>query len=488
MAILSGSIANMVIEDFLSWVQTAPVPKRAQAVSALARAYLHSEMTYEEREAAISGMTVLLEDPSSKVRFALADALASSKNAPRHIVMALATDSSEIASLILARSPIFCDGELVDLVASGSVEQQIAIACRGHISSALCGAIAEVGVVEACLGLLMNKSARYSKRIARRIAERHGGNPDVRKLMLSDEKLNADIRVLLIEKLGDELGNFVQSKNWLSKQRSISVIRDALDRSSIVCAANAEEDQVEQLVDSLIKSEKLTTAYLLRTICMGNITLFCKALGRLSDIPASRIEAMISQKRHSAFRAAYIKSGMPFQAFEVFSTALSVWQELLSEPEWISRARMPYLVTRQLVGKYSGDRDVVVDELLLLLRKISSDLAREEARTHVLELARNRAETSAADCSAKMHLAAAGITSDFYRQQLAKDVDDIESIDQQFTRDMEASIAQALENDIIEVSQNDMRVPTTAANDMSKIKQDAETIEVVEVSLMSNAA
>ncbi|MCF6321423.1 MAG: DUF2336 domain-containing protein [Rhizobiaceae bacterium] len=479
----------MVIEDFLSWVQTAPVPKRAQAVSALARAYLHSQMTYDERSAAVSAMTVLLEDPSSRVRFSLADALASSKNAPRHIIMALATDSAEISSLILARSPVFCDGELVDLVASGRVEQQIAIACRGHISSALCGAIAEVGVVEACLGLLMNKSARYSKKIAHRIAERHGSNAEIRKLMLSDENLNADIRVLLIEKLGEKLGNFVQSKNWLSKRRSDTTIRDALDRSSIVCAANADDDQVDQLVDWLIKSEKLTTAYLLRTICMGNITLFCQALSRLSDIPAVRIEAMISQKRHSAFRAAYIKSGMPVQAFDVFSTALSVWQELLSEPEWISRARMPYLVTRQLVEKYRGDQNEVVDELLLLLQKISSDMAREEARTHVVELARKRADKLAADCTAKIQLAALGAAtqtaSETYHQQVTQDVEDI---DEQFTRDMEATIARSLENDIIEISENDMRVPTTAANDRSAIKQEAETIEVLEVSLMSNAA
>ena len=359
----------MIIEQFLSWMKTAPVQKRSQAVGALARAYLHSQMTYEDRSTAETAMTILLEDPSSSVRFALADVLASSKNVPRHLIMALANDTVEISSLILARSPIFSDGELVDIVARGTVEQQIAIACRGHISTSVCGAIGEVGVEEACLGLLMNKAAEHSKGVVLRIAERHGTNVEIRKLLLGDPDLDAEARVMLIEKLGEKLEDFVSSNNWLSKSRAQRSIRETLDRSSIICAANSSDLQIEQLVDALIKSKRLTTGYLLRAICMGNITLFSKSLSRLSAIPYERIDAMISQRRHSAFRAAFVKSGMPIEAFEVFSTALNVWQGLLSEPEWINRSRMPYLVTRQLMGKYQAKTNVIVDELSMLLQK-----------------------------------------------------------------------------------------------------------------------
>ena len=458
----------MIIEHFLSWMKTAPVPKRAQAVSALARAYLYSEMTYDDRCAAESAMTILLEDPSSTVRFALADALASSKNAPRHVIMGLATDTSEIATLILARSPIFSDGELVDMVAGGTVEQQIAIACRGHISSAICGAIGEVGVVEACLGLLMNKAAQYSRRVVHRIAQRHGENLEIRKLLLSNDNLDAEVRMMLIDKLGEKLGNFVSSKNWLSKSRANKSISDTLDRCSILCAAKSSEPQVEQLVEALIASHRLTTAYLLRAICMGNITLFCKALSRLSAVPSQRIEAMISQRRNSAFRAAFVKSGMPIEAFDIFSTALNVWQDVLSKPEWISRARMPYLVTRQVIDKYQSNRNEVVDELLQLLQGISSDLAREEARNHMLELANKGAGMESA--SSKIQPSPtinvdANAGTNIYANVEVKTAAEIQKIDDQFTREIEASIAQVLEEDIINISENDMLIPDSAAND-----------------------
>ncbi len=62
-------------------------------------------------------MTVVLDDPSLEVRSALAKALASGLEAPRHIMLALATDLTEIAVMVLSRSPVFIDSELVDIAA-----------------------------------------------------------------------------------------------------------------------------------------------------------------------------------------------------------------------------------------------------------------------------------------------------------------------------------------------------------------------------------
>ncbi len=51
---------HMIIEHFLTWMQTAPVSKRAQAANALARAYLYSNMSYEEHVTAESALTIIL--------------------------------------------------------------------------------------------------------------------------------------------------------------------------------------------------------------------------------------------------------------------------------------------------------------------------------------------------------------------------------------------------------------------------------------------
>ncbi len=104
----------MIVQQFLHWMETAPPSRRAAAAHWLARAYLFSDIDDEMRCEMEAAMTVVLDDPSAEVRFALADALAAGLEAPRHIMLALATDLTEIAVAVLSRSPVFIDGELVD--------------------------------------------------------------------------------------------------------------------------------------------------------------------------------------------------------------------------------------------------------------------------------------------------------------------------------------------------------------------------------------
>ena len=120
----------MIVRQFLRWIQTASPGERADATSALARAYLYSDLTREDRLAAEAAMTVLLDDPSPLVRMALAEALASSDAAPHNVVLTLAHDQPDIAEIVAARSPLLMEAELVDLVAGAGDKIQCAIASR----------------------------------------------------------------------------------------------------------------------------------------------------------------------------------------------------------------------------------------------------------------------------------------------------------------------------------------------------------------------
>ena len=75
------------------------------------------------------------------------------------MVHALANDSSEVASIVLARSPLLSEAELVDCVATADSFAQTAIALRPWVSSQVCAALAEVGALEALLALASNPGA-----------------------------------------------------------------------------------------------------------------------------------------------------------------------------------------------------------------------------------------------------------------------------------------------------------------------------------------
>src|ERR1700753_2568147 len=164
----------MIVRHFLQWVRTAPASERAEATSALARAYLYSDLSEDDLGAAEGAMLMLLDDPSPLVRRALADVLAASPSAPPAIVIALAGDQPQIAAPVYALSPLFVDADLVDAVATGNTAIQASIASRAELPRSVAAAIAEVGAAEPCLILVENVGADIAPFSIDRIVERFG--------------------------------------------------------------------------------------------------------------------------------------------------------------------------------------------------------------------------------------------------------------------------------------------------------------------------
>ena len=104
----------MIVRQFLRWVKTARAGERADATGALARAYLYSDLSREDRREAEAALLLLLDDPSPMVRQALAEALGAHREAPAGIILALAADQIDIAEIVLDRSPVLSDVELVE--------------------------------------------------------------------------------------------------------------------------------------------------------------------------------------------------------------------------------------------------------------------------------------------------------------------------------------------------------------------------------------
>ena len=80
----------MIVRQFISWIRTAPAGERAEATRALARAWLISDLTEDDRIAAEGALLMLLDDPSPLVRQAMSEVFARSPDAPATIVRALA--------------------------------------------------------------------------------------------------------------------------------------------------------------------------------------------------------------------------------------------------------------------------------------------------------------------------------------------------------------------------------------------------------------
>ena len=375
----------MIVRQFLLWMRRAPPCERAEATSALARAYLLSDLSTDDLAAAEGAMIMLLDDPSPLVRRALADVFASSQKAPPVVVHALAADQPDIAVPVLSCSPLLLDDDLIELIATGHPDMQVAIAGRALLSRPLAAAIAEVGPAEACLALLENVDAEIAPFSIDRIVERFGHLAPIRENLTVRDDLPMATRQALLSKLSQTLAGFVAARQWLGTEHAEYAAREACEKATVALAAETPYEEVGALMQHLRQSGQLTAGMILRALLSGNVVLFEEAVAELSGVPLDRVTSYIHDKNISGFRALYRKAGLPDGAYPGFREAIAAMREGILVGEHGGVARLKRRMVERVLARCAGERGQEIGgqdvaALLALLRRFAVEAAREEAR------------------------------------------------------------------------------------------------------------
>ena len=330
------------------------------------------------------GITVLLDDGAPRVRFALANALANSPDAPRHAILGLAGDQTEIAALVLSRSPVFLDRELVDLIAAMDKPLQLAIASRPMVSAGVSAAITELASADVCSALLQNEGAQIARISLQRIAQRFSNHAEIRTALLERDDLPVFVRHQLIRGLSDALNNLVRIRDWLDADRADLVAQEACDQATVAISAESETDDLVALAEHLRATEQLTTSLLLRTLCAGNVDFFAAALSVLAGMPEKRVRAIVIDRRQTAFAAAYRRAGLPDRAYDAFAAAIRTCR--LHRGEDVDPARRSGFTRRvvdEVLERYEETSDGEMNELTTILRRFAAEATRAAAREFV---------------------------------------------------------------------------------------------------------
>jgi uncharacterized protein (DUF2336 family) len=368
----------MMVRSYLEWSLTASAQERAEAVGILADVYLGGELSPSERRDAEAALTLALDDPAPAIRRVLAQKLGASDRTPRPIVAVLIEDLPDIASVVIANSPLITDAALVDLLAPGDLITQIAVAQRQHVSSGVCAAIAEVALVEANVALIQNDGAEMSLSSLSRLLERFPEHSVLREVLLERGDLPVDIRMVLANGVAEQLTGFVKDCGWLSEIRATRLALECTENSAITVATEAEADDMIGLVRGLRSSGKLTPQLLLRSLLSGETRLLTASLAELSGVPHDKASGFVHARGGMGFRALYRKAGMPQRLEPAFEAALSAWHEFgmaQAVPGRLSRQ----MVERVLTSVATLD-DQELDKLMVLLLRYQAESAREEAR------------------------------------------------------------------------------------------------------------
>lgn len=371
----------MVVSHFLKWVNTAKVQERAAAAGALARAYANHDMPFEDRCAAEAALTLLLDDPSPRVRHAMAEALALSRHAPPQVISALAADQPDVAAVILARSPLLTEADLVERVIAGSEATQALIADRPSVSKELSAAIAELAGAAVCRILILNSGAEIAALSFRRMAERHGDVPSLREALIADRRLPADCRHTLLLKLGEALRGSPLVVALMGPSRAERLLKDACMRASLTLIDKTAPEDYAALISHLRLRGDLTASFVIRMVAHGKVDFFGSVLVALAGKSEQRIRGLLASGSDVAVSAVLRNAGLPDAVHGVLLRALKVWREVANGRRMAGAQEVSWLMLRELGGQQAEG------EIAALLKSIHLDALRENARDHALAIA-----------------------------------------------------------------------------------------------------
>lgn len=373
----------MIVRKFLQWSETAGSRDRARAASALARAFVMSELSVEETRAAEAAMALLLDDPSPMVRQSMAEALSGSEKAPRSVICSLARDQIDVAGVVVCCSPVLREQDLVDLAADGRPGIQSAIANRADLSPAVCAALAEVAGRHPIAEMLDNLSARIAKVTLRRITERFGDHAELRARLLERGDLPCDVRHALIMKVGDALTQSAFVAGIIGQSRAERIMDDACQSATLQLAGSITGDEIPALVEHLRLAGRLTPAFLMHTLCIGNIEFFAAAIGSVSGVSDDRVRSILVDGRRNAIVALYTSGGLDSTVAEVFVSATLLWRQATRVDTSPSALR----ITESLVDQHAGAGEGgAVSDLLMLVERMNLEFRRQAAKDYAVSM------------------------------------------------------------------------------------------------------
>lgn len=378
----------MIVQQFLRWVESANVAQRTAAANALARAFIVSELGLEERCAAEAALTLLLDDPSPKVRMAMAEGLAMSPRAPAQVIAGLAQDQDDIAALVISRSPLLNDTDLIDRVALSGTKVQSIIALRPKVSMALAAAIAEVGEAAACIDLLSNPGASVASISLKRIAERFGGMARMRAALLDDVRLPVETRHELLMRIGEALRDSDLVQALMGRARAERVTREACVKASLRLTDTVDADEHPALVEHLRMRGDITPAFIIRTLAYGKIDFFGAIMVSLTGQSFKRVQAILAEGRDMTVIALFRKAGISEDCHRVLTSALKIWRDVaLGKRQCGAQEVMWAMLEQANADAGNGPESADNDRLVPLIKAMYLEIIRENARSHALAIA-----------------------------------------------------------------------------------------------------
>jgi len=321
---LAGMASLLTQADVARLLAEPSAAVRAAIADKLAREIDSPVLGEAELGIAHDILRIMAKDVESTVRSALSASLRAARRLPHDVAMRLANDVEAVALPILAESPVLTEGDLVELVGSGSSPKQEAIARRTDVSEAVSDAVTRQGSEEAVAVLLANAKARVTEASLGIAVDRFADSDRVKTTMVHRAGLPVTIAERLVAIVSDNLQSYLVSHHDLPVELATDIVLQSRERATLAYTFGSDERELERLVRQMHRRKRLTPFLVLRAVCVGDLAFFEMAMAVMAGIPVANARTLIHDAGLKGLVSLYEQTGLPLRLLPAARVALGV--------------------------------------------------------------------------------------------------------------------------------------------------------------------
>ena len=304
---------------------------RSMVAAKIAADYRSGNFSKAEAQIASDIFRILMKDVEKKVRKTLSEQLCMSPNVPHDIIMHLAQDENEVAIPVLESSIVLTEDDLMAIVRStGEVIKLCAIARRDTVSEGLSACLLETRNENVLTTLFENRGANIAEKDMLIAWSQISSSKSLLETLVHRGGLPLSVAEKVYYVVSDELKRHMARSYKIGLPVADKAASDAREWEMLgilpsdgAISPDNDED-VEDLIDQLYMGNRLTHSILIRSLCVGALSIFEAGIARLAGVPRVNARILLMDSGSLGFQAIYKVANMPEGFYEAIRVLLRI--------------------------------------------------------------------------------------------------------------------------------------------------------------------
>jgi uncharacterized protein (DUF2336 family) len=368
-------------QDFVALSQSGDSEERGQAAHLAAQAYLQHAGPADEHAALYAALIGFLDDPSVRVRAALAYGLLHAIEAPRPILLALLQDSEVISRAVAQYSPALIDADLIGLARTAGPVMLHAIAQRERLSPRVAETLISRELPQLTLRVVQRADAPVPPPLLSQLAGSKGlADAELRGALLDRSDLPPAARLQLVDAAVDALRRARIVKGAIARPRLERLLRNGLDTAlTAIGEGEAATDGIPFASDA-VASDRVSARVMLHAVVNGHVLFFADCLAVLASTPREKVFTLLETGSRAALNALLARCGLSEAARSLIARLIFHARAADLADDVTARHFVVTALTEELIVEHEGVIPPELEDAFAYLSEQNVALARRAAK------------------------------------------------------------------------------------------------------------